>query len=146
MLVIWSGLGFLTVVIVILIGAPVTALVGMALKAFGLGRYVGLAFVIGLLAAAGVNWGVGRWLNNKPGRQLIDPATGNTVILRQKHRLFFIAMEWWSVPLVAFAAIALFSQLFNSSTIDRTKTSVRSSQSSDLMRNPSLSSKRARSI
>ena len=63
-----------------------------------------LAFSAGLFAAAAANWFIGRRLNGKPGRLLVDPATGEQVVLRRTHRLFWIKMEYWSVP-VAIAAL-----------------------------------------
>ncbi len=42
---------------------------------------------------------MGRRLNGGPGRVLTDQATGQTVVLRRRHSLFFIPMQWWSVSL-----------------------------------------------
>ncbi len=98
-MVIWSGWGILTVLITALVYGTVSA-AGAALPGTtGQQGWTDLAFGLGLLAAAAVNWWVGRRLNGGPGRVLTDQATGQTVILRRRHSLFFIPMQWWSVPL-----------------------------------------------
>ena len=106
-MVIWSGWGILTVLIAALVcgtfSAGGVALFDMA----GLHRWSGLAFGLGLLAAAAVNWWIGRRLNSRPGRMLTDQATGQTVVLRRRHSLFFIPMQWWSVPLAVAGVLML---------------------------------------
>ncbi|HEY0203130.1 MAG TPA: hypothetical protein VGC15_03140 [Acetobacteraceae bacterium] len=110
-MVIWSGWGILVVPVTLLVGGGVTVLFGALLNAAGLGRLAGFALVAGLLAAAAANWWVGRWLNGRPGRVLLDPATGQQVVLRRRHSLFFIPAQWWAVPLAVAAAIAFVSIL-----------------------------------
>lgn len=116
-MIIWSGWGILTVVIAVLVGGGVTALLFPAFEALGLHRISGLAVMLGLLAAAAANWVVGRRLNTRPGQELVDKATGQTVVLRRTHSLFFIRMEWWSVPLAIVAAIVLYAVVFNTEGI-----------------------------
>ena len=111
-MIIWRGWGVLTIAIVVLVGGLVTAISFNVLKETG--RFVGLAFTAGLVAAALVNWFVGRRLNSAPGRELMDPATGQRVVLRRSHDLFFVPMEWWSVLLLIGALISFFAVLFGS--------------------------------
>ena len=111
-MIIWRGWGVLTIAIVVLVGGLVTAISFNLLKETG--RFVGLAFTAGLVAAALVNWFVGRRLNSAPGRELMDPATGQRVVLRRSHDLFFVPMEWWSVLLLIGALISFFAVLFGS--------------------------------
>lgn len=111
-MIIWRGWGVLTIAIVVLVGGLVTAISVNVLKETG--RFVGLAFTAGLVTAALVNWFVGRRLNSAPGRELVDPATGERVVLRRSHDLFFVPMEWWSVLLLIGALISFFAVLFGS--------------------------------
>ena len=113
-MVIWRGWGILTIPIVILIGGLVVAVLNNLLG--GTGRYAGLALTAGLLAAAVVNWFVGRHLNRTPARELVDPATGERVVIRRSHDLFFVPMQWWSVLLVVAALVSLFAILFGADT------------------------------
>ncbi len=112
-MVIWSGWGILVVVIAVVVGGSVTAAATMLLTAAGLGSLAGLGFAAGLLAAAAANWWAGRRLNGGPGRVLLDQAAGRTVVLRRTHSLFFIPMQWWSVPLAAAGLIALLASVLN---------------------------------
>lgn len=108
-MIIWSGWGFLSVVIAVVVGGLTTALTVLGLEKLGLGTWTGMGLVAGLAAAALVNWLVGIRLNQRPGRELIDAKTGERVVLRKRHSLFFIPMQWWSVPLAAGAMIAFVS-------------------------------------
>ncbi len=104
-MVIWSGWGILTVLIAALVGGTFSVGGTALLETAGLHRWSGLAVGLGLLAAA-VNWWVGRRLNGRPGRRLTNQATGQTVVLRWHHSLFFIPMQWWSVPLAIAGVLA----------------------------------------
>lgn len=107
MLFIWSGWGILVLPIVILVAGAVTAALQTAFAAVGHPDLAFLAITIGGLAAAAVNWIVGTRLNNRPGRELIDPKTNERVILRRTHRLFWIKMQYWSIPVAIAALIPL---------------------------------------
>ena len=91
MLLIWRGLG----PVVLVIGAVaifVAVIIGEALKIGIAGEEVltGLA----MIPAGYAIWRLGkRW--NGPGRVLVDPATGEQVVLKQGHSMFFIPLEWW---------------------------------------------------
>lgn len=77
MIFIWSGWGILVVPIVLGTSVIVGALGQLALKALGHPELTFLAVSLGFLAAAAVNWIVGRRLNGRPPRELLDPATGD---------------------------------------------------------------------
>ena len=111
-MIVWSGLGVLVIVIVAVVGGAVAALVGAVLGTAPAEQLGGLGFGLGGLAAAAVNWLVGRRLNSGAGRVLLDPATGQQVVLRRRHSLFFIPMQWWSVPIAAISVVMLMSGLF----------------------------------
>ncbi|ONG51801.1 hypothetical protein BKE38_15660 [Pseudoroseomonas deserti] len=96
-MIIWQGWGILTVLI--LGGVPAA---GMAALFAVLGpKPAPLTFsiVVMLMVLLGglANWWVGRRLNGGPGRELIDARTGQRVILRPRHSLFWIPMQYWSV-------------------------------------------------
>ncbi len=110
-MVIFSGWGILVVPITLLVGGAVTALLVALLDAAGLERLGGFAVGAGLLAAAGATWWAGRWLNGGTGRVLLDPATGQHVVLRRSHSLFFVPMQWWAVPLAFAGAFILLASV-----------------------------------
>lgn len=110
MFLVWSGWGILVLPIVFGTAVAVGALLQWALTAASrpdLAFLVFLAFSAGLFAAAAVNGQIGRRLNSRPGRELLDPKTQQRVVLRRVHRLFWIRMEYWSVPVALAAMIPL---------------------------------------
>ena len=107
-MIIFHGWGILTVAIVVILGGAVTVTSAMALDAAGLHEFSGIGLALGLFVAAAVNWYAGRRLNGDPGRELVDRATGETVVLRRSHRLFFIPMQWWSLVMVGLGLVALY--------------------------------------
>ncbi|WP_426959477.1 hypothetical protein [Muricoccus radiodurans] len=108
-MIVWRGWGILTVVI----GPAVCVLVASLLSEWfgGVPGFAGWPAVLGLLAAAAANWSAGRWFNGRPGRELVDARTGQRVVLRQVNDLFWIPMQWWSVPIVLLAIAVAFQVL-----------------------------------
>ncbi len=107
MFVIWSGWGAVTIFIVAAVTIVVGAIVQLLLGALGYPQLAFLAASIGLFAAATVNWIVGKRMNATPPRELVDPATGERLILSRTHKLFWIRMEYWSVPVALLAFFPL---------------------------------------
>jgi len=62
--------------------------------------FVFLISAISLVTGAAANWFIGRRLNGGEGRVLVDPRTGEQVVLKRSHDFFFIKMEYWSIPVV----------------------------------------------
>ncbi|MGC1310310.1 MAG: hypothetical protein WA885_24030 [Phormidesmis sp.] len=102
--IIWRGWGILAIVI----PAIAVVLVEMLADAvLGEGAYQQnneWLFALGLLIASPIVWLVGRRLNQTQPRQLVDPTTGETVILQKRHSMFFIKFEYWAFVFVAIAA------------------------------------------
>ncbi len=99
--VIWTGWGFLALVLAALGGLGGTFL-GVALGApedqVNLGTTLGL-----LLAAAGI-WLLGRRLNDpRPG---FHPDTGERVVYRNRHRLWFVPMQYWAAIVAVGGVVA----------------------------------------
>ena len=107
MFVIWSGWGILVLPIVVGTSVAVGTLIQLTLTAMGHPEFAFLAFSAGLFAAAAVNWMVGRKLNGQPSRELVDPRTQERVILRRRHALFWIPVQYWSVPVALAAFVPL---------------------------------------
>ena len=107
MLIVWSGWGALTIVIVAVVSIAVGSVLQIILSAIGYPQFTFLAISMGLLSAAAANWFVGKWMNNAPGRELVDPRTGQRVFLARQHKLFWIRMEYWSFPVAVLALVPL---------------------------------------
>ena len=99
-MVIWSGLGILI---------PVIAIVGVIIGTFVAGA-VGQTHLgpgIGLAIAALVNFGAWKMIYPKKPRVLVDPSTGQQVVMNPKHSLFFIPARVWTWLLAILAVPAL---------------------------------------
>lgn len=108
--IVWRGWGILTPVLGFLIWLlPLAA----AEAVLGHGTYSNVSkplSVLTALAAAGAIWVVGTTLNGVPGRLLVDPRTGEQVVLRRRHDLFFIPMQWWAIVMVLVAIVGVFAK------------------------------------
>lgn len=105
MIVFWKGAGGLVLIFGI-VAALLTNIVTSAV--FSENNYFAnhaWAQAISLWIAGTACWFLGRYLHSKPGRVLVDKATGQEVTIMPIHNLMFIKMEYWG-PI--FFAIGLF--------------------------------------
>ena len=104
-MLVWRGMGFLVLVIAALgyvAGGSVGDLVGQEeARAIGSG--------LGLIISGVVTWLLGQRWNGEPERTLVDVETGEPVIFRRRHSLFFIPMQWWGLVVGVMGLASLFS-------------------------------------
>ena len=103
-MIIWSGWGILSAIIAAA-GLLGSVLIDPPLARAGIPTPTGVVLV--WVVAAGFNWWLGKRLNGRPGRELADPRTGERVILRSRHTLFWIPMQYYSVLMVLLGALAV---------------------------------------
>lgn len=108
-MIIWSGWGALSVLIAG-VALVLSVLVDPALARFGIPTPTGVVAL--WLSAAALNWIVGTRLNARPDRELVDPRTGQTVILRARHTLFRIPMQYLSVLMLLLGVLAAIEQVW----------------------------------
>lgn len=107
MIIVWRGWGFLSIFI---IGAVTVATLLGALwvtETFQLPDWTkALDIALSLTIAGVVNWIAGRYLNKASKSRFVpDDTTGRSSGESvSRHDLFFIRMEYWSVPLFVIAA------------------------------------------
>ena len=92
-MIIWSGLGFLPIIFLILFALG-----------FSAGRHgpmsdstLAYTFLWTGLASGALGW----WLRQRPARVVIDKATGKELALRRRHSLFFIPLLYWGPIFIA---------------------------------------------
>jgi hypothetical protein len=105
-MIVWQGWGILAPIIV------VAGLIGVQLAAngiFGPGTYESSSVWpgLGLLLSAPVVWLAGRRLNGQVDRVLVDPSSGQQVVLRRQHTFFFVKVEYWAMALAVGGVVAL---------------------------------------
>lgn len=102
-MLIWSGLGFLPVIFFIAIGFAFTS---------GNGGDISdstLAYILMLtgIATAVLGW----WLHKRPARTVIDKETGEEMVLRRSHSLFFIPLTYCGPIILVLGVVLRFSGL-----------------------------------
>ena len=104
----WRGWGCVVVPVVFV------ALCLAILATDALGVYLYTTNVIGffLILSGIVTWFLGKRMNRDRERRLIDPATGEEVVVRNDHSLFSIRVEWWAPVLIVVGGILLVLGLF----------------------------------
>lgn len=98
---IWSRWGIL-----VLVYAFAALLVGTLIGTAISGGYLVSQLVFGVceLIVAAAIWFTGVRLNRDTDQELVDPKTGRRVVLRRRHTLFWIPMQYWA-PVVALLGV-----------------------------------------
>jgi len=94
-MIIWTRLGFLGLLIPVLLYIAVKKFSDIF---FGLGHFssnqtMGLAFILG----APIVWFLGKKLNSKEPRELVDPKTNERILIKERHTIFWMPMEFFAV-------------------------------------------------
>jgi hypothetical protein len=101
-MIVWRGLGILVPFIAIP-GAVVGSVLTLAVGHPDAGLGVGLG-----MAAAG-NWFVWNRLTARQSKVMVDPQTGQQVMVKPKHSLFFVPTGVWTWPIACFAVLMFFA-------------------------------------
>jgi hypothetical protein len=104
-MIIWQGFGFLVAVIAF---AALVLTETVSERITGNDQFYqqhGWVILIGMLFAATLTYGLHRLLLLQKQRVLIDKATGEEVVLKPNHSLFFIPVQLWPVVFVALGLI-----------------------------------------
>jgi hypothetical protein len=107
-MIIWKGWGILVIVITAAVMIMFQAMVGIAFGNPQFYRTHDWPKAVALLLAAVAVYFAGSFFNGKPGRVMVDKATGQEITCRRVHSLFFIPMEYWGFILAAIGIILLF--------------------------------------
>lgn len=102
-MIVWSGKGFLSVLVLV---------VSFALSANIVPREQGdYAFVFSFFIAGAFSWFMGKKWNEENGRTVTDKATGQEILLKENHSLFWIKMQYWGFIFCAFGLVILIQNL-----------------------------------
>ncbi len=94
-MIVWSGFGFLALllpVVTIFVTAAVANVTGGPLYST-LHHWPG---AVGAILGGALVYLASMKLDT-PGRTLVDPATGQAVVLRRRHTLFWIPLRFWAI-------------------------------------------------
>ena len=101
-MIIWKGYGFAVVLFAILgliIGGILSDMLGTS------GSW---PFALGLFVGAGTNHFVATKLDTDE-RTLVDPETGQTVVLKRGDSLFWVPMKYWTYVIGGLGVLMLFA-------------------------------------
>jgi hypothetical protein len=107
MMIVFSGLGFLVFAFVFGFSLLANAITNAVT---GSGKYWDVhhwPFAASLFVSGIACWSLGQILRRHKATVLIDPQSGEQVVLRQSHTFFFIPMMWWGPILAACGLVAL---------------------------------------
>ena len=106
-MLIWRGLGLVVLVVPFVVLLAAVVLVDAV---FGAGTYTSaIGPVLGgsLLLSAGIVAWINRRIERRPVRRLVDQATGEEVILAEKHDFWFVPLRYWPWILVGGGVVAI---------------------------------------
>lgn len=103
-MIIWRGWGILAALIPAAFFILFAVVFGIGAKGTFLASPTLMIPASGVCSAV-VVWWLGRKLNSASTRELVDPKTGQRVLLRNDHSLFWIPMQWWAIPIVLLAGV-----------------------------------------
>lgn len=109
-MIVWSGLGFLVPVILIINGIIVDLLCGLITGNSQFYDQNKWPLTVVLIITGILCWFLGKYLNKPNDKIYIDKETGKEVQLRKSHRFFFIKMQYWGPILGVIGIIALFTK------------------------------------
>lgn len=103
-MIVWSGKGLLSVIVLV---ASFVLLVNIFPK-----EQSDYAFVLAFFTAGAFSWFMGKKWNEEGGRTVIDKASGQEILLKENHSLFWIKLQYWGIIFSAFGFIILMQNLF----------------------------------
>lgn len=107
-MIIWNGLGFLVLVFAFGCSLAMNLVTNSLFRDESYYTTRGWPLELALIAAGALTWVVGRALNRRRGKAMIEKETGREVLVLPKHALFFIKMHYWGPMLIALGLAALF--------------------------------------
>ena len=106
-MIIWSGLGFLVVVIVFVSSLLAEVLTETITGNDNLYQQNPIPLIVSLLFSSILIYFLGKWLNTRKAKTYIDKETGEEILLKNNHGLFFIQMEYWGIIIFLIAIVLL---------------------------------------
>lgn len=105
-MIVWQGAGILAIVIPAVLG-------GIAQEAvdahFGSG-YAKLHMwqnAVAWTVGAAIVWMLGTSLERRPGKKLVDPSTNEQIELKEKHTMFWVPMQYWSIAWIVASVVSM---------------------------------------
>ena len=113
-MLVWEGYGLLAfgppLAIAIVMEVLVDVIGGSGTYTHASALFAGIALIL----SGPPTWALARWLDGRtPTRHLMDPVSGESVVLRTRHRFFFIETRIWAKLWPICGVIFLVAGAFN---------------------------------
>jgi hypothetical protein len=102
-MIVWSGKGFVAVLVFVACMVVFTRI--LATEQFD------YALMLSFFVTGAFSWFMGNRWNNKEGRTMVDKNSGQEVVFKPNHGLFWIKLQYWG-PILAVAGLVLLVQQF----------------------------------
>jgi len=109
-MIIWSGLGFLVAIILIVTTLLASIITGTITGNDSYFKDNSMPFVISLFISCAIIYFLGKWLNTRKTKTYIDKGTGKEIIFKNNHGFFFIRMEYWGIIIFILTIILLIKE------------------------------------
>jgi hypothetical protein len=100
-MLVWRGWGIGVLLIAVVVNLLVQTLINQLMGDASYGQSHGWTWLPSLGLAAVAVWFAGVKLDARPGRRVIDAETGQELILKASHDLFWIPFKYWAFPILA---------------------------------------------
>ena len=107
-MIIWQGAGFIVAIVAFAMLVLTELSVESLFKDEKYYQAHGWPKLAALALAGVIVLLIGKYLNARGGKVLIEKETGREVLLKSRHSLFFINVEYWGYILMALGFIFLF--------------------------------------
>lgn len=108
MLLVWRGWGIGVPLIVILMQLLTEKLVDNIAGTPEFIKMHSWIWLIGLSVSAVLIWFIGKFLDSKPGRIVLDKETQREYELKSRHDFFWLPFKWWAIPVFVLGFIFTF--------------------------------------
>ena len=102
-MIVWSGKGFLAVIVLVISFALFSNVFPK--------EQADYAFVLAFFIAGAFSWFMGKKWNDENARTVVDKATGQEIVLKGNHSLFWIKLQYWGIIFSVFGLVILFQTI-----------------------------------
>lgn len=86
-MIVWSGRGFLSAIVLVASFVLFASILTKEQTDFG--------FIFSFFIAGAFSWVMGKKWNEQEGRTVIDKESGQEIVIKSNHSLFWIKMQYW---------------------------------------------------
>ena len=104
-MIVWNGWGFLVAVIAFGVSLTMEIATEAVVRDDRYYQTRAWPLALALVLSGVIIWTLGKYLQARGGRVVIDKATGQELTIGGQHRFFFIPMHYWGPVLIALAVL-----------------------------------------